>query len=60
LAREFLKSKNDPRQVITDPTLGYYGGQIPENALVPDHADLLGSIHFTDWLARSQPAAQAH
>jgi uncharacterized protein YbjT (DUF2867 family) len=60
LAREFLKAKDDPRQVVTDPSLGYYGGQIPENALVPDHADLLGSIHFTDWLARSQPAAQAH
>lgn len=36
LAREFLKSKHDARQVVTDPTLGYYGGQIPENALVPE------------------------
>ena len=61
LAREFLKTRNDPRQVITDPSLGYFGGQIPENALVPDRPDLLGSMHFSEWLAQSQPAAlQAH
>jgi uncharacterized protein YbjT (DUF2867 family) len=51
LAREFLKAKNDPRQVVTDASLGYYGGQIPENALVPDHADVVGAMHFSDWLA---------
>ncbi|HXS13656.1 MAG TPA: SDR family oxidoreductase, partial [Acidobacteriaceae bacterium] len=61
LAREFLKAKHDPRQVVTDPTLGYYGGQIPENALVPDHADILGATHFSDWLLHSQPeVAHAH
>lgn len=57
LAREFLKSRNDPRQVVTDASLGYYGGQIPENALVPDRADLLGAIHFSDWLTHYQPPA---
>jgi uncharacterized protein YbjT (DUF2867 family) len=61
LAREFLHARHDPRQVVTDPSLGYYGGQVPENALVPDHADLLGQIHFSDWLVHSQPAAlQTH
>ena len=53
LVREFLKSRHDPREVVTDPSLGYFGGQIPENALVPDHADLLGEMHFSDWLANS-------
>ena len=57
LAREFLKAKHDPREVVTDPSLGYYGGQVPENALVPPHADLLGAMHFSDWLAHSQPQA---
>lgn len=57
LAREFLKATNDPRQVVTDPTLGYYGGQIPENALVPDHPDVLGPMHFSDWLANSKSQA---
>jgi uncharacterized protein YbjT (DUF2867 family) len=53
LAREFLKAKNDPREVVTDPSLGYFGGQVPENALVPDHDELLGTVRFSDWLARS-------
>src|SRR6202012_3776201 len=61
LAREFLKARNDPRQVIADPSRGYFGGQIPENALVPDRPDVLGAMHFSDWLAHSQQAAlQSH
>jgi uncharacterized protein YbjT (DUF2867 family) len=61
LAREFLRATNDPRQVVTDPSLGYFGGQIPENALVPDHADLMGPMHFADWLAHSRSGAlQGH
>jgi uncharacterized protein YbjT (DUF2867 family) len=54
LARELLKARNDPRQVITDPSLGYFGGQIPENALVPDRDARLGTVRFSDWLARPQ------
>ena len=57
LAREFLKARNDPRQVVTDPSLGYFGGQVPENALVPDHDEILGKTRFSDWLARSQAEA---
>lgn len=61
LARELLKARNDPRQVVTDPSLGYFGGQVPENALVPDHDEVLGALHFSDWLSHSQAAApQAH
>ena len=54
LARELLKAKHDPRQVVTDPSLGYFGGQVPEGALVPDGDALLGATHFADWLGRSQ------
>ena len=54
LARELLKANHDPRQVVTDPTLGYFGGQVPENALVPDNDALLGTARFSDWLVRSQ------
>jgi uncharacterized protein YbjT (DUF2867 family) len=53
LAREFFKVRNDPRQVVTDPSLGYFGGQVPENALVPVDGALLGTLHFHDWLAQS-------
>lgn len=54
LARELLKAKHDPRQVVTDPSLGYFGGQVPENALVPDNDALLVTTRFSDWLADSQ------
>ncbi|HUZ96528.1 MAG TPA: SDR family oxidoreductase [Edaphobacter sp.] len=57
LARELFKARNDPRQVVTDPSLGYFGGQVPENALVPDKAALLGTVRFSDWLTRSQAKA---
>jgi uncharacterized protein YbjT (DUF2867 family) len=57
LVRGLLKAKNDPRQVVTDPSLGYFGGQVPENALVPDHDELLGTVRFSDWLAHSQAQA---
>jgi uncharacterized protein YbjT (DUF2867 family) len=57
LARELLKAKHDPRQVVTDPTLGYFGGQVPENALVPDNDALLGTARFSDWLVHSQAEA---
>lgn len=54
LARQLFKARNDPREVVTDPSLGYFGGQVPENALVPDGDALLGTMHFSDWLTRSQ------
>jgi uncharacterized protein YbjT (DUF2867 family) len=58
LARELFKARNDPRQVAVDPSLGYFGGQVPENALVPDdNALLLGTERFSDWLAHSQTKA---
>jgi len=57
LARELLKARNDPRQVVTDSSLGYFGGQIPENALVPDHDELVGTVRFSDWLVQSQAGA---
>lgn len=58
LARELLKARRDPRSVVTDPSLGYFGGQVPENALVPDREGLLGTVRFSDWLIRSQEELQ--
>ncbi len=58
LARELFKARNDPRQVVTDPSLGYFGGQVPENALVPEGEALLGTVRFSDWLAHSQAKAR--
>ena len=57
LARELLTAKHDTRQVVTDPSLGYFGGQVPENALVPDRDEIVGQLRFSDWLVRSQTQA---
>jgi uncharacterized protein YbjT (DUF2867 family) len=57
LARELFRARNDPRQVVTDPSLGYFGGQVPENALVPDRDEILGTVRFSDWLVYSQVEA---
>ena len=56
LARELLEAKHDPRRVVTDPSLGYFGGQIPENALVPEDGPL-GTTRFSDWLVCSEAEA---
>jgi hypothetical protein len=53
LAKEFLEAKSDSRTVECDPTLGYFGGQVPENSLVPKADALLGATHFSNWLKRS-------
>jgi uncharacterized protein YbjT (DUF2867 family) len=58
LARELLTAKHDPRKVITDPSLGYFGGQIPENALVPDQDELLGTVRFSNWLQSQTQSVQ--
>ncbi|HZY61610.1 MAG TPA: SDR family oxidoreductase [Edaphobacter sp.] len=57
LVRELFKATNDSRKVVTDQSLGYFGGQIPENALVPDHPDVTGKLRFSDWLTRSHAEA---
>ena len=51
-ARELLNAKQDLRQILTDPSLGYFGGQIPQGALVPDDNELRGTLRFSDWLRR--------
>jgi uncharacterized protein YbjT (DUF2867 family) len=58
LARELLTAKHDPRKVVTDPSLGYFGGQVPENALVPDQDELLGKVHFSNWLQSQTQSLQ--
>ena len=35
---------------VTDPSLGYFGGRVPENAIVPDHDEILGTVRFSNWL----------
>jgi uncharacterized protein YbjT (DUF2867 family) len=48
--RRRLKERNDPRQVIADPTAPYYGSVPSELSLVPLNGARLGKIRFEDWL----------
>jgi hypothetical protein len=44
--------------VIADPHARYYGAELGERTLVPDHATL-GEISFDDWLNRQSVVAPA-
>jgi uncharacterized protein YbjT (DUF2867 family) len=51
----YLEDTNDPRKVVPNNHSEYYGGEIPNNALVPlDGRAKLGAISYEKWL-RNQP-----
>ena len=51
----YLQDTNDPRTVVPNSHSQYYGGEIPNEALVPlDGRAKLGDISYEKWL-RSQP-----
>src|SRR5262249_28070079 len=53
----YLKAVGDPRQVVSDPAAGYWGGRVEERSLVPLGEARLGRIGLDEWLRRSQTAA---
>jgi uncharacterized protein YbjT (DUF2867 family) len=55
-ARRFLTSTGDPRPVITDAKAPYYGIQVSERSLTPDHPDRLAPTRLDDWLGQSAHA----
>ena len=55
LVARFLKDINDPRQVVTDPEAGYFGGRVDDRSLVPGDHPRLGNIHLDDWVQQSSP-----
>ena len=58
LVRRALAARNDPRQVVTDPTARYYGAyEVDDATLVPADGALLGDVRFDDWLERQLAAA---
>lgn len=54
----FLEERGDPRQVVADPTAGYFGLNIEETTLVPLGAARLGRIGLHAWI-RSQALVSA-
>jgi len=58
LVRQALQARNDPRQVVTDPTAPYFGAYaVDDSTLVPADGALLGEVRFGDWLQRQLAVA---
>jgi uncharacterized protein YbjT (DUF2867 family) len=51
--RRALSSRDDPREVVTDPAARYSGAKLGERTLVPDGAAILAETTYQDWLAGS-------
>jgi uncharacterized protein YbjT (DUF2867 family) len=57
LARKDLASRQDPREVISDPHARYAGVAVSAKSLVPDDNAQLGVTHFQDWLNKATKQA---
>jgi uncharacterized protein YbjT (DUF2867 family) len=57
IVARYLKAVGDPRQVVSDPEAGYWGGRVEENSLVPLGEARPGHITLDEWLSRSRPAS---
>jgi hypothetical protein len=53
----YLKAVGEPREVVSDPEVRYYGRRIEERSLVPLGEARLGRIGFDEWLRRAQARA---
>ena len=56
LVARYLKATGDPREVVGDPEVRYFGARLDDRTLVPvgDNSSL-GKIGFEDWLRTSRP-----
>jgi len=53
----YLKAVGDPREVVSDPGVRYWGGRVEEHSLVPLGEARLGRIGLDEWLRRSKAGA---
>jgi uncharacterized protein YbjT (DUF2867 family) len=57
LVRGALRTRNDPREVVTDPQARYFGINPSERALIPGPDARLAETRFSDWLERQLATA---
>ncbi len=50
LVRRALAARDDPREVIADPSARYFGAELDERTLLPGDGALLARTRFEDWL----------
>jgi uncharacterized protein YbjT (DUF2867 family) len=58
LLRQLMRATGDPRQVITDAGTRYFGALLRERTLTSDSPNIVGTLHFADWVAYSAGHAQ--
>jgi uncharacterized protein YbjT (DUF2867 family) len=51
LVRQGFSALQDPREVVADPRVRYFGAALGERTLVPGEDAALGEIGFDDWLS---------
>ena len=56
IVARYLKAAGDPREVVSDPEAGYFGGRVEERSLVPLGEARLGRITLDEWLRHSRVA----
>lgn len=56
IARIYLAADEDQRQVVTDPSVSYFGVELTGSVLLPGAAARRASEKFTDWLYESTAA----
>jgi uncharacterized protein YbjT (DUF2867 family) len=57
LIRGMLTTRDDPREVVTDPEARYFGINPSERALLPGAAARLAETRFSDWLEQQLATA---
>jgi uncharacterized protein YbjT (DUF2867 family) len=53
IVARYLKSVDDPREVVQDSEARYFGGRLEENSLVPLGDTRLGRLNLEEWLRLS-------
>ena len=56
IVARYLKAVGNPREVVSDPGAGYWGGRVEESSLVPLGEARLGRIGLDEWLRLSPKA----
>jgi uncharacterized protein YbjT (DUF2867 family) len=51
IVRHAFSALQDPREVVADPSVRYFGAALGERTLVPGEGAALGEIGFEDWLS---------
>ena len=59
LVGRFLSATHDPRAVVADADVGYFGIAVNDQSLTPGDNPRIGPTRLEDWLSRSLPKSRA-